>query len=469
MVATAVNISVFAWGRDVLRLPRMRMRPYLFQFVYACALTCFAFGELLPRVVAMPCALVDFLCLMIVPCFVAVQFARNSLFLMLTRLANGILKRGVANKDDAQDIGAAPTLLWRVEVTLRAILSLFYPESAESVDNFKRMQHLRELRFLTSSGGLVALLSVILGPTLIVALVFVFSRPWNIGGCIGCVRDMQITIVMIAMSSTFVVFGLVVTYRVRFFIDQYGFRQESRFSLAIVFAALVFYILDQFAPNQDYNSAFNYSILTSLALASAHTALSVVQVAISYRAAQAGRLKKDTAKSGAKAVTGSPAVSSSASSSALGITEDFPGLYHILTRPELVDPFEEFLANEFAIELLVYLKDTHDWATVYFDVAAQARLHRAKRLVAMFVEPSAPMAVNLPHHMAAALREATKRGGTDVPVDIFVPSRLEVAKLLEKGPVMRFANTVQFRMMKADEDVQNLMLSSSVVAPSGMP
>jgi len=417
----------------------------------------------------MPCALVDFLCLMIVPCFVAVQFARNSLFLMLTRLANGILKRGITNKDDAQDIAAPPTLLWRVQVTMKAILSLLSPESAESVDNFKRMQHLRELRFLTSAGGLVALLSVILGPTLVVALVFVFSRPWNIAGCTGCVRDIQITIVMIVMSSVFVIFGLVVTYRVRFFIDQYGFRQESRFSLAIVLGALVFYILDQFVPNQDYNSVFNYSILTSLALASAHSALSIVQVVISYRAAQTGKLKKDMAKSGAKAVTGSPVVSSTSSSSAFGITEDFPGLYNILTTPELADQFETFLANEFAIELLVYLKDTHDWATVYFDVAAQARMLRAKRLVAMFVEPSAPMAVNLPHHMAAALREATKRPGTDIPVDIFVPSRLEVAKLLEKGSVMRFANTAQFRMMKADEDVQNLMLSTSVVAPSALP
>jgi hypothetical protein len=454
LALTPLCLCVFFYGKPLY--PRMALRASQFQLYYAAGITFYVVGELLPRVYTYPCWIVDFLCLNVVSMFGASQFARNATFLMLTRLSQGIVVHGATNRDmDEVQAVALESWRWRLAVIGSALWSLTRPEaSALDVKQFEQVESLRALKFLTSGLGRLLLCSVVTVPSLVISVIIVLSDPVNRAGCTGCRRTEQLGFVIMATSALYLSFGLVVAVRVRGLPDRWGLIAEARYSVAFMAIAVLAYVLDIVLP-WDPSTAFSYSIICSFGLIAAMIELSAFQVLLSRQALANLQQAERVAKHSSKEVT--PMQSSPARvRSRVNDLKSVGNLAYILSRQDLADKFETFLASEFGAENLVFLRDTDAWAASFFDSAPATRLNRARRLTLLFVEPSGLLAVNLPHKISADLRaKLSDAAAQEITADLFHDARQEIGMLLEKGPVLRFRMTSEFKMLLSTELVMS--------------
>ena len=160
----------------------------------------------------------------------------------------------------------------------------------------------------------------------------------------------------------------------------------------------------------------------------------------------------------------SPALPSTMSSQNLtsliraGLNVTGRNLDAVLVDTELRERFDKYVQSEFASETLAFLDAVATYRKSYFDVGPTARLARAKRIAQVYLEPGALQQVNVAaatvRKVKRALADATAHPTQSVSRDVFDEARMEIARILEDGPLTRFRRTKEFKDLVASRNLE---------------
>jgi hypothetical protein len=455
--------AVFWWNK--YRYARMNVRSRLLQVFLSLAMVLFALGELLPRLTIMPCWLVNMICLSIVPAFGGAQVCRFSTFINLTRLNHAIVKHGALITLDDEDF--KETWMWRAKTLWSAVFQLVRSSDALNIKASERLDTYRTLRFVVSPVGQFALFMLVFLPATVVNVIIVVTNPVNVDGCVGCVRtELLLFEFMLPVGAFFLSFGVLLSIKARNFPDRWGLVREGRVSVLILGGSIVFYVLEAAVPI-DPQSPFSFLILVCVFFLLTNSYITFVQVYLAMLDARRTVANANTTTNRRPSILGrggispspavvnsSPSSSSSSATAAAGtsivadLKESARRLDEVLSNPVLMGMFEEFLAQEFSAENLMFLRDASKWTAQYFDIAADARVARLKHLVKLYIKSSSPLAINLPHDVSKPLLDYVENPNVAIVAlnaDVLLHARKEIASLLEKGPISRFLSSQEFR------------------------
>jgi len=327
--------------------------------------------------------------------------------------------------------------------------------AAQQDDNQSRVRALRGLRILSKVWGIILVLSALLLPAFVVALVLVLNDPVYLNGCTACGKynPPQIYSEM-GLSTSLFVLVVVFALRVRNLSDPFGLLRECSLSgIGLAVSLLGFYanIFGGFDPTQ----TFHFNFFKTMGLLFVMFVQSLLQVALAW-ANFVGLLdqqKLSVSSDSTSEDSGHSAYVPQARvlSSPLGPDST---LQCVFNDGELLAAFEIHLANEFAMELLLFLHDSQAFVDSYFEMSPATRQSRAKKLYFLYVDPYAPFCINISHKMALDLKAPILHGETRaVPGHgVFDEARCEVATLLEHGAVARFKQTDLFRNRRKELD-----------------
>ena len=107
------------------------------------------------------------------------------------------------------------------------------------------------------------------------------------------------------------------------------------------------------------------------------------------------------------------------------------------------------MKNEYGIESLLFLRDVKTWKDRYFDIAATARVSRAKRLIALYIEPDGLLTVNIPDRMTMSIKKKAAAG--EFNIDIFDDAEAEIHHLLVIGACARYIRTNAYKQLEDEQ------------------
>jgi hypothetical protein len=486
------NVGVFLWGKWYFA--RVSIRPTHLVLVFSLAYLGFCFTDVFPSVVGSanyPCGFVTWFALSVMPLLGVCQFSRDALVIALTRFAQATMKYGrIAKSEEATpeeeaEEKEALTFKWKLNVVLRTFINLvtFKIENDADVAPEARVKNLRQLKFLISPQGKAVFILIPLFPFIILDLAITLADPVNTQGCTRCKRDAFTSYVLFAQCSLFFVFYVTVIYhlwKIDSKWDRWGFIQESRFVALWCTIAIGGYAYTTFAPVSPIISYDHMITLVGFCLALCTVTSFQVFLAfqediraLGYKALfekmrehrnqkQQQKMKRKRSKGedskfdninsslileeGSTATGGATPASpyittgySTLSSPSRETCVDDLKVYvlqYTLQDPAMEKEFEEFLAAEFSLENLLFLKDTAEWIKDWHDNPEKTKNVRARNLVKCFVATQGIYWVNLSEADATKLL-ALKPEDT-VPLDFFDEARQDIAKLVEQGPCMRF-------------------------------
>ena len=254
--------------------------------------------------------------------------------------------------------------------------------------------------------------------------------------CTGCRRDAFLTYFAFGEAVIYLLMAIFVAVRARKLPDQFGMLAEGRVSLIWTLVAFLGFILVVWDPVDD-SVTYDHELIITFGLVMAFFSISVWQVIRSIKFDTQANTKRNRLRSMRESkINESTSNNGSVIDSAKSVVDKLnaPKLHEIVSNEGLKAKFEKFLVTEFTQESLFFLYDTFEWRRTYYDVAPSARSARARRIVGAYVNPSGLYAINIPD--ARELQVRVKQ--SEIPIEIFDESRVEVARLLENGSVMRF-------------------------------
>ena len=116
----------------------------------------------------------------------------------------------------------------------------------------------------------------------------------------------------------------------------------------------------------------------------------------------------------------------------------------IIADNDTLTAFKKHLESEWGLESLLFIEDAFAWRRAYADLAASARLARARKIAAVYVATSGTNAINLSDAVARNITSKLNARAKDAPLDCFEEAVHELAVLMERGAVPRFVSSRAF-------------------------
>jgi hypothetical protein len=427
------------------------------------ALTVFGYspGFVMYGIANVPCWTRSLALMMIVPLVASNLVLRLMIFYFLTQLSRQMPQ--LRSEEMPDDIGEK-NMLQRIHRAIYdmgySLLALLNPER----HSMSRARIIRALTFVASAKGAFVIFLVILVPFLIIALVLILPNP-TYTSCNGCALSFKEIVEVIAVGAFFLAFGAFAAFRVRHYPDPWGLRREVTLMTTFAVITLIGFILATYFDPPKENS-FDFQLVIAIGFIGFMAVQTVYQVYAAYKSEYAGalarqelqekrRVKKERKK--LHSVADSNATSTNQQTTA---PQDRLLLKQVVENPTLVAEFEKFLVSELGVESLLFLRDTSEWKRTYFDIAASARLLRAKKLYKMYINPSGSFPVNVPADVITMIRNTVMHDDIqDCPENVFDAAREEISDLLQIGALQRFQHSPLYL---------NLVGSISVVPTSAI-
>lgn len=268
---------------------------------------------------------------------------------------------------------------------------------------------LANLLWRAGDAHVLRLMAAVCAPVVVATVALNAAVPYYAPGCVGCEIGLLAFGVFLTEGLYLFALGAWFAYKVRALPDPLGIVRDLVLALsaggAVGFPGFVLVVAD---PGGLYaDKIVNWQWLLCLACAAFHTVLCTANV---VRAA----LGRDRLP-------------------AHGSLEDFRRL---LGDPAVRAAFRDYCASEWAAENLRFL----DAVALYKATTPKARAREAAFVVAAFVQPDAPLQINIPHRMRLATEEAA--AGQPAPdADCFDAAAAEVVRVLYQDTFPRFLHT----------------------------
>lgn len=350
---------IFKYYKKFHRYPRLVARKTIFIYLFAIPFICFVFAEIFVEIVNYSCGLQAFLYLMIIPLILGAQICRNLRLLFLTKFYEVSRIYGKITLEEQDEL---IHFKYSFRDMVREIVTVFQ-EAGNTNQNLNPKQKVSSifyLKKLSSPLGILGTLLIITTPTTIFALVFALARP-GYTACVGCRRDLVITLIIIGEMIVGFGFALFVAFRIRHLPDPFGLITEGR--LLLVFLGITVLTLpidvavyDGNNPNHEF-MRYIFNGIYCVALWCAFFCGSILQVYLSYRSHRAENGYRSMVQSSNNAASvGGKATSQGAESESRDEYKEYadikgcaPILCKILTNELIASDFEALLTKEYAV------------------------------------------------------------------------------------------------------------------------
>jgi len=436
---TFTTVCVLVFLRFKHKYDRLRLRPISLVLVTCLAAAAQLNVGVLDILIgpAYPCVFGLLDQIFIVPLAGASPMARTLVFLFLSRYST-MVTFNQNNHDSSQtsvprsEANSASKKLTMVIAAQIVFKQLLRPPVGETYSDIERKRLLWTLKFMVSYKGLSVILAFLTAPYLAIFFAFAATDPVFFNGCTGCQKGtfvlsiINIAIALITVMGNFYPIWLSSPYP-----DKWGLRQESKWILYSYSIALLGYILLVLDPR--YSDTFDWNFLFSFGMQMAVASSTIVQVYIAQRD------EKDITKrrpAGRRVDSKQSTVQRPA-----GVIS----LDQIMATPVLSASFEAFLRNEFAVESYHFLRDVAKWKRQYFDVAGNANVARARKLVHQYISTTGLYAINIDSKTQAQILRTLPESSETAQITLFDSAVDEIRNLLIAGAVQRFSNSKAFQ------------------------
>jgi len=318
------------------------------------------------------------------------------------------------------------------------------------------LRNLQRWRFWSSSQGVCIVFLVTLIPFVIASFsTFAVTDNVFLSTCNGCVLLFIHSLFIIVFAIISIILVGVVISRVSGFADPFGHVKEVKQAVFIgAVIALIGFILNFAVPAENWSDGWSWNIVVAVGL----LLFSVIQGGYQVYVARFHHSTGDV-----EAVR-EPQRQNSIIDPASNLNEL---LQLVFTKKPFHDAFEQYLCSEFAVESLSFLDAVNDFKNGYFDRGTLASTALAKRIVRTFVHDSSTLTINV----SAAQREQllnrvdSLQQGDIVSFDAFDECYLEVFKMVQLGPLVRFTATPQFDELKMSGVFEGAFIPMSKVSP----
>jgi len=325
----------------------------------------------------------------------------------------------------------------------------------------KTLRRLQRWRFWSSSRGVAIVFVVILLPFIIIAFsTFAYTDDIFLTTCTGCVLNLfihNLFIILFAVLSILMVSFFI--WRVRKSSDPFGHVREVKqavYSGALL--ALIGFILNVAVPAEKWCDGWSWNILVATGL----LIFSVIQGGYQVYVARFHHSADD-------AEDREPLqASQSRQNSIVDPSSNLSELLQLVfTKKPFHDAFEQYLCTEFAVESLAFLDAVNDFKNGYFDRGTLASTVLARRIVRTFVQDNSTLTINVSATQRQELLNRVEglRDGDIVSFDAFDECYLEVFKMVQLGPLVRFTNSPQYEELKNAGIFDSAMVPANKVGP----
>ena len=476
------------------RYQRTRVRPLVVPQLALIGVVTYILGANVPSIWGfqdLPCWFPALVSLAVPAAFGLSLLMRAMYFLLMTRFAITLSVFGGrivdasgtsdSNVGDGDAVALAPNQLLLTTFQALVFAASTVVHRLPTRDEMLRMQEdtaradqaktLATLKLVTSTKGQLLFEWFVSMPFVVLNVVIsVAGDPayWN--NCAGCFSTAPIVILIVLAEGLLIVgMGMFLAYRMRGLKDPFGVFLEGRLCLATAFAAVAVFVINlgvwreltAFDPMSlslmflvmmvVYSTAFPLWLgyRDEVRSVTAHAKLQRQRQRVAGGRSPAGprRFKKKSAGDSDPEAGSAQQWGGGGSSTTLGglgegvVVRD---MAWVMGDARVKAAFTAYVETEFCIELVVFLNVTTEWKAAFHDVAATARVARAKRIAQSFIGAGAVQEVNVSERVTKNIRAALAAAALDptkLSDEVFDEARKDVTVMLEHGPLTRFLET----------------------------